>query len=202
MCENQQGQIVKCAAEKFRQFGIRSVSIDDICRELNMSKKTFYLYFRQKEDLIESVLEYSDRQISAMMVEKFADKTAVECIRIFMVALSEIKTLRDQPPFVYDLKKYYPDIKRSHDEKIVSIVRDYIIRHLQKGINEGVYRDDFDIEACASYVTLLHQSWISESFVSAYVTKERLLGFTVHSLLRSIMTDKGLVLINENNNNK
>ena len=49
--ENQKQQIIKTAGEMFFRLGIRSVLIDDICRELGMSKKTFYVYFAGKDEL-------------------------------------------------------------------------------------------------------------------------------------------------------
>ena len=54
--ENQKQQIIKTAGEMFFRIGIRSVSIDDICRELGMSKKTFYVYFAGKDELVAQLL--------------------------------------------------------------------------------------------------------------------------------------------------
>ena len=55
--ENQKQQIIKTAGEMFFRLGIRSVSIDDICRELGMSKKTFYVYFAGKDELVAQLLQ-------------------------------------------------------------------------------------------------------------------------------------------------
>ena len=49
-------RIIKVASELFLKYGLRSVTIDDICNELRISKKTFYVHFKQKEELIESLL--------------------------------------------------------------------------------------------------------------------------------------------------
>ena len=54
---DQRIHIIKTAGELFFRLGIRSVSIDDICRELGMSKKTFYVYFESKDALIEQMLQ-------------------------------------------------------------------------------------------------------------------------------------------------
>lgn len=48
-------RIIKVASELFLKYGLRSVTIDDICNELRISKKTFYVHFKQKEELIESL---------------------------------------------------------------------------------------------------------------------------------------------------
>lgn len=50
--------IIQVAGEQFHRMGIRNVSIDDVCAELRMSKKTFYQHFSKKEDLIDSVIFY------------------------------------------------------------------------------------------------------------------------------------------------
>ena len=57
MAEDQKCNIIKTAGEMFFRLGIRSVSVDDICRELGMSKKTFYVYFASKDALIEQLLQ-------------------------------------------------------------------------------------------------------------------------------------------------
>ncbi|MBS1564970.1 MAG: helix-turn-helix transcriptional regulator, partial [Bacteroidetes bacterium] len=44
------------AHELFMQYGIRSVSMDDIATHLGMSKKTIYQYFSDKDELVDEVL--------------------------------------------------------------------------------------------------------------------------------------------------
>ena len=43
--DNLKERILETATTKMTVAGVRSVSIDDICRELGISKKTFYVYF-------------------------------------------------------------------------------------------------------------------------------------------------------------
>ena len=54
-------EILKVAAEKMQNVGIRSLSIDDICRLLGISKKTFYVYFETKEALVEEMLRRQEQ---------------------------------------------------------------------------------------------------------------------------------------------
>ena len=51
--------ILRKTGEMFLKFGIRSVSMDDICRELGISKKTLYQYVENKKELIKNTLEFS-----------------------------------------------------------------------------------------------------------------------------------------------
>ena len=40
-----QENIISVSSRMFEQFGIRSVSIENVCKELQISKKTFYTLF-------------------------------------------------------------------------------------------------------------------------------------------------------------
>ena len=64
--------IIKTAGEMFFRLGIRSVSIDDICHELGMSKKTFYVYFESKDALIDQLLDVNIKYMSGKMEELLA----------------------------------------------------------------------------------------------------------------------------------
>ncbi len=49
--------ILKTSRDLFWKFGIRKVSIEEICREAGVSKMTFYRYFSNKTDLTKKVVK-------------------------------------------------------------------------------------------------------------------------------------------------
>ena len=49
-------QLVSIAHDLFMRFGIRRVSVEEICSEANVSKMTFYKYFKNKIELIKYLL--------------------------------------------------------------------------------------------------------------------------------------------------
>ena len=55
---NTKERIRQKADELFMKYGIRSVSMDDIANALGMSKKTIYQYFVDKDELVDSVVEF------------------------------------------------------------------------------------------------------------------------------------------------
>ncbi len=59
---DKQNKIIRDSVELFMKFGIRSVSMDDIARELAISKKTLYQYFSNKADLIAKILELHEKE--------------------------------------------------------------------------------------------------------------------------------------------
>ena len=80
--------IIQVAATQFHQVGIRNVSIDDVCAELRISKKTFYQYFDKKEELIDAVIAYGQGQHMAKVQKSIRDKNAIE---VFIFMIKEIK---------------------------------------------------------------------------------------------------------------
>ena len=52
---NLKEDILKAATPRMQQVGIRSVSVDDLCKELGISKKTFYVYFPSKDELVSEI---------------------------------------------------------------------------------------------------------------------------------------------------
>src|SRR5437870_1900370 len=49
-------RIKQKAHELFMQYGLRSVSMDDIANQLGMSKKTIYQFYGDKDELVEAVI--------------------------------------------------------------------------------------------------------------------------------------------------
>src|SRR5262245_15936685 len=56
------GELISCAIALFEEKGLDAVSVDDIVGRCGIAKGTFYLYFKTKSELIESVLDdYLDK---------------------------------------------------------------------------------------------------------------------------------------------
>lgn len=136
--------IVKKVKALYTEYGIKSVTMDDVAHELSISKKTLYQHFADKKDLVLAVLkeDYRKRQIdfSSILNNKV---NAIE--ELFLYYKLQIRIIRDhKPSFVYDLKKYYPDIFNHFHvikrERILDSVRENLI----KGKKEGLYRPDLN----------------------------------------------------------
>jgi len=109
MSEEVQKNIVKTAGELFFRLGIRSVSIDDICRELGMSKKTFYVYFASKDELIEQMLQANLDYMADKMNGLLALKDFRQLVKVFIKRQeSEKNDVRRVPQLVYNLKSIIP----------------------------------------------------------------------------------------------
>ena len=142
-------KILRESARLFSKYGIRSLSMDDICRELGISKKTLYQYVESKSDLISHILQSAYGEHGKKMLEFIeGEHNAID----ELLAVSRKVCLNMQnfnPSIIFDLQKYYPEIYKKHyDAKMIAIFND-IQANLNKGISENLYRDDLNVDLVA-----------------------------------------------------
>ena len=110
MAEDQRRNIIKTAGELFFRLGIRSVSIDDICREIGMSKKTFYVYFASKDELIEQMLQANINYMASKMQELLDLRDFRQLVKRFIKHQeAEKNDVRRVPQLVYDIQWHEGD---------------------------------------------------------------------------------------------
>jgi AcrR family transcriptional regulator len=151
--------ILKTATKLFFKFGLRSVSIEDICNELRISKKTFYTCFSQKEALIEDILVDYDESFAKRMELKIKSLNQPESATVIdLVLFFSVFHLMNRDAqfenFFFDMQKYYPEVFIRHMDRHRHIVTDYIRDMLLKGIEQGLYRTDLEVDLIAGIITL------------------------------------------------
>lgn len=190
--------IINTAFRQFLRYGIRNVSIDDVCRELRMSKKTFYQYFKKKEDLIDASIVYFRDQNYEKLVKSIKDKNAIE---VLVYIIREIrKSVAEEPVmFWHDLKKYYPALYKKHDQIKAEQIRVGFENNLRQGIKEGVYRKNLDVELTSFF----HSVQIKKTFeeldrASKKYSRKRVMEFLIDMIVHLIANEEGLKYIEEN----
>ena len=147
MSQDQKKNIIKTAGELFFRLGIRSVSIDDICRELGMSKKTFYVYFSSKDELIEQLLETNIAHLEQKMQTTLESGDFSAILRKFTHWISaEKEDVRKVPQLVYDLKKYYPRQYNDFQRHSFETQQHYIELFIERGMETGLVRANINKE--------------------------------------------------------
>ena len=144
-------RIKHTAHELFMQFGLKSVSMDDIAGKLGMSKKTIYQYYADKDalvdEVIKSVLEHNE---TCCNMDKNRADNAVHEIFLAMDFIMEVFRSMN-PSLLFDMQKYYP----SAYQKFAKHKNDYLFgvikENLKRGIEEELYREDLKVEVIASF---------------------------------------------------
>ena len=189
--------IIKVAGELFFRLGIRSVSIDDICRELGMSKKTFYVYFASKDELIEQMLQANINYMAGKLEELLAKKDFRHLVKAFLKHQeAEKNDVRRVPQLVYDLKKYYPRQFADFQVKCFETQKDYLRKYLEQGVAEGLVRADLNIELTAVLFAKIHNDAIRDfEEIEAHNHNMHQLGHTAMDVfVRGVLSKEGLNL--------
>ena len=194
---DQKNHIIKTAGELFFRLGIRSVSIDDICRELGMSKKTFYVYFASKDELIEQMLQANLDYIGGKMEELVKLHDFRQLVKKFIKRQeAEKNDVRRVPQLVYDLKKYYPRQFADFQVKCFEMQKGYIMRYLEMGVEQGLVRADLDIELTAVLFAKIHSDAIRDfEVIEAHNHNMHQLGHTAMDIfVCGVLSEEGLKL--------
>jgi AcrR family transcriptional regulator len=132
--------------ELFTRYGLRSVSMGDIAAQLGMSKKTVYHYYTDKDDLVGAVftaIMEENRSCCGSDREK-ADNAIHEVFLAFDRMFDMFTNMN--PSVLYDMEKYHPSVFKKYQEFKNEFLYGLIRSNLERGISEGLYRADIDID--------------------------------------------------------
>lgn len=182
--------------ELYNKYGIKSVTMDDVARELGISKKTLYQYVENKNDLVSKVVDYLLNLKNCSFKELMEkDLNAIE--ELLEVGIYIIKSIKDYNPSTqYDLKKYYPDLYMKFHEVRKERMYNSILKNIEKGKAQGIYRTDLDNKIIAKIQTsrFIHMS-SDEFFDRDEMLKPQYVMELFIYHIRGIANDKGIEVL-------
>lgn len=139
-------RIQQKAAELFRRYGIRSITMDEIATQLSVSKKTIYQFFADKEELVDAVVEELIHYAQDCCTkDRGLARNAVEEMFKTMEFVREMYSNMN-PVLLFDLQRAHPNAYRKFQEHknkyLLKLVRD----NLDRGIAEALYRPDINVD--------------------------------------------------------
>jgi len=142
-------RILKECSVLFIKYGIRSLSMDDLCREMGISKKTLYQYVENKTDLISKTLDFvvQDAVWAVEDATKEGYNAIDQLLRVSQKVCTEMQHFN--PSITFDMQKYYPELYRKFNHSKKEIIFKQIVENMRQGITEGLYRDDLPIDLVA-----------------------------------------------------
>lgn len=196
--EEKKLEILEQASSVYMRLGIKSVTMDDLARELSMSKKTLYKYFKDKSDLVNTIIDYKLEMNAALTLNchEQSDNAIDDLLGVSKMIVQMFKNIN--PTVFYDLNKNYPDAwKKLYDHKW-SFVRNLILKNIHKGIEQGIYRKNLNPEILANLYVSSTNSMMDVSvfpwpeFKLDEVVKE-VIAFHIYGMVN----EKGFLYINQ-----
>ncbi|TMM32414.1 TetR/AcrR family transcriptional regulator [Polaribacter aestuariivivens] len=187
-------KIIIKAGELFLKLGFKSVTMDDIANELGISKKTLYKYFNNKHSLVEETTStlHESCLASVNMISERGYNAIEENFEIKKMFKEMFQNSPSSP--IYQLKKYYPQVHQKTMEKEIVLFSECLKKNIEKGIKDGYYRKDTNVDLATQFyfslVFSVHENTI-ENYKIPKLEQEVLVYHT-----RAIATEKGLQELN------
>lgn len=186
------------ALQLFIQFGIRSVSMDELAAELGMSKKTLYNYYKDKDEIVLAVVTMVlDKNCKECRADKQNAKNAIHESFMAIDQTTELFS-RMNPTLMFELKKYHPRAYRVFEDYKSNFLYETLKNNISWGIDEGLFRDDIQVELTVRYrLETVLLAFTPEIYIHADAgigkTHEQLF----YIFLYGIATPKGHQMINK-----
>ncbi len=181
-------QLVATATELFMRFGIRRVSVEEICAEAGVSKMTFYKYFKNKIELskylltqiyTESLIEY--RNIMAQQIPY------VEKVKLIIQMKHNQTTILSQEFFNDFSKNPNPEIaallERLKAESLNEILKDFKV-----AIKNGNIRQNLKPEFILYFLNHLNEMIKDPQLLNLYNSPNELIMELTNFFFYGILT--------------
>lgn len=138
------------ARELFLRYGFRSVKMDDISKELGVSKKTIYQYFSDKDTLVDEVMEAEMEQMRLSFSKEPKASDAIDALFKDMLNF-ECQMDALNPDILFELEKFYPDTFQKFKDFKYNFILEAIKNNLVWGIEEGLYRPEINVDIISKF---------------------------------------------------
>ncbi|MCM2301854.1 MAG: TetR/AcrR family transcriptional regulator [Flavobacteriaceae bacterium] len=188
--------ILKKASELFIKYGFKNVTMYEIANDLGISKKTIYVYYENKSELVEAVIKYLFSEIK-IIIEEIKNQNLNPIEESFKTFSTVSQLLQDEKISIeFQLKKYFPDVYERINCVKSEILQNTITDNLTRGINEGVYRPSIDVDFISRYFLTTISSFKNyDYFEMDEVDLISGMKLILELYFRSIVTEKGLIYL-------
>lgn len=196
MLNEQQEKWLKRVEELFLRFGIKSITMDDVARELGISKKTLYQFVESKDDLVQKMLtrHIEQEKTTCMMLFGAAAHALEEMYIVIEGDTQQLKQMKSN--VIHDLQRYHRDAWEKVSEYQRGFLYQVVHNNLERGIREGLYRSDFDIDIVTKlYINGSLQLFNEDVFPHTHYNYEQVFREYMMHYLYGIVTEKGLAFL-------
>ena len=178
-------QVIEAARKLFHRFGFKKVSMDEIAREAGVTKKTIYMYFGSKEELLKYFIQ---EEISNM--EKIVEKVEAQNLDFFETvnqAIYEILQYRKHQDFLNIIAREAEWLKNPVIVDSLSLIdgkiQNYIRNKLQKAQEKG-YIEYTNLDITTFLIYKMYIALILEWNTKEKEIDEQMLAQTISGILK------------------
>jgi AcrR family transcriptional regulator len=154
--EAAKNRIIQAAIRVFSKKGYQDTSMDEIAKEVGVTKATLYLYFESKKDLLKKISTLASQTLRENLQRSFKNQD-------FMEAFEEIYKMKRDMLKRFLHTSFEMMALSSNDESIRKIISDErkkdieaVQVHLQNQMDKGIIRKDVDAYVLANLILALY----------------------------------------------
>jgi AcrR family transcriptional regulator len=186
-------RILEVARTLLLAYGFSALTMDDLARELGMSKKTLYVHFPSKDALAEAILDGLGKSIRTQLEAvlshpklTFAQKLC-GVIDVVGSVLGKVS-----PATLRDLQRYAPHLYQKIEEVRQKNVPYVFGRLIRTGIAEGMVRPEIDPAFAAEFWLQAIRGLIQPDILDrTQLTPRQTLGEGIHLFFNGLLTPAG-----------
>ena len=180
------------------RFGFKRVTMDDIARELAVSKKTIYQFFKDKRELVCLVTQchFEDNECQMEKLEAESENVVVFLIKATQMMRGHLSKVN--PGALVDLQKHFPEGWKIFLRHKNEVILKSIANTLTRGQQEGYFRSNFSPEILATMRMETIQAALDERvFPSQKFDRIEVNTQIMEHFIEGILTEKGRKVYND-----
>ena len=182
----------------FWRYGVRSVTMEDIAKQLGISKKTIYQHFTDKEQILYQVLQdkmvKNQSEMDCMAIG--TDNPVEEILHVLTIMQKHMD--RVSPNLLIDIKRHYPQAYALFRQYKERHIMQSILDNVQKGIQQGLYRPDINPTIMARLrVEQIELAFNNDIFPTDEFSMMEIQHELIHHFVRGMLTEKGFIIYNQ-----
>ena len=163
MAKGTREKIINTAWKLFYEEGFGETTINDILREADISKGTFYYYFRSKDDLLSTLSEILDREYQRLEGE---EPEGMSCFDRLIWLNYEVHSFMERT-MDYRLLSYLYSAQIVKESFSALLNRNryyyrYVERLMEEGRNNGELTDRMAVSEMVRYFSMCERALVTE----------------------------------------
>ncbi|MEY2705697.1 MAG: hypothetical protein RL407_1759 [Bacteroidota bacterium] len=185
-------RILDVATEQFARFGVRTITMEDLARQVGISKKTIYQEFEDKKDLVKEVFARileEDRRRLAFIAEQ-GDGVIEHLVQTSKMMRERLTSIN--PLVILEVQKYFPEAWKIFESFKEETIQTDLVKVLEKGKELGYFRKEIDSKVLAKVrISQITSAFDPRSFadVEYNLVEEQMI--ILDHFLHGIFTEKG-----------
>lgn len=185
-------EIIESARELFNQYGYKKVSMGEIAENANVTKRTLYSYFKDKDEILKYFIEEEIDNMKKIIKE--IEKENLPFIENVHKTILKVFEYKKKKPFIKVLTQEYEKLRnKTIDEQLKLLdknIQDYIREKLIYAVENG-YIKNCDIDVVSFIIYKIYIALIFEWDTDKKELDEKKITDNIMQVLRyGIFTEK------------